>query len=220
MEWLAYMMLDHVSYACGPDGLLPTAQRISQELGLEFVKGGVHPSFGTRNAIFPLRNRQFLEVVEVLEHPASLKEPFGQAVRARSEAGGGWMGWVVRVDDLAPFERRLDRKAVKGHRRFPDGRDLTWKQIGIKGLIADPQLPYILRWDDDKLPLHPSAALPNPVGSLRGLKLAGNRSRVLDWLGSPAVSTAAGLNVEYTDPAGTPGLMSVTFETPRGIVTI
>ncbi len=71
--------------------LMETAERISQTLGLEFVKGGIHPRFGTRNVIFPLQHNQYLEVVEVLDHPASLKAPFGQAVRARSELGGGWM---------------------------------------------------------------------------------------------------------------------------------
>ncbi|BBE22248.1 hypothetical protein MN0502_11310 [Arthrobacter sp. MN05-02] len=142
------MRLDHVSYACEPDGLAATADRISARLGMEPVKGGVHPRFGTRNMIFPLVNGQYLEVVEVLNHPASDKAPFGQAVRARSEAGGGWMGWCVAVDDLGPFEERLGRGAVPGNRKFPDGQELTWQQIGIKGLIADPQVPYLLRWDE------------------------------------------------------------------------
>lgn len=217
------MKVDHVSYACGPEGLIATSERISDQLGIEFVKGGVHPRFGTRNAIFPLRNGQYLEVVEVLEHPASLKAPFGQAVRARSEMGGGWMGWVVSVDDLTPFEERLERESVPGNRRFPDGRELTWRQIGIKGLIADPQLPYIIRWDDEMAHLHPSLALgemQHPQAEITGLALAGNRARVLEWLGDPAISPAAGLNVAYTSPSGTPGLMSVTFSTPRGEVTL
>ena len=142
------MRLDHVSYAAGPEGLTDTVARVADALGIERVKGGIHPRFGTRNAIFPLANRQYLEVVEVLDHPASEKAPFGQAVRARSEMGGGWLGWVVAVDDLSPFERRLERNAVPGNRKFPDGRELTWQQIGIKGLIADPQVPFIIRWDE------------------------------------------------------------------------
>src|SRR5512145_1634659 len=72
----------------------------------------------------------YLEVVEVLDHPAADKVPFGQAVRARTEAGGGWLGWVVAVDDLRPIEARLGRRAVDGNRRRPDGYELRWKQIG------------------------------------------------------------------------------------------
>src|SRR5664280_2690570 len=98
--------------------------------------------FGTIMRLIPLADDRYLEIVEVLDHPAADKAPYGQAVRARSELGGGWLGWVVAVDDLAPFEARLDRPAVAGLRYFPDGRALEWRQIGVKGLIADPQLPY------------------------------------------------------------------------------
>ena len=86
------------------------------------VDGGVHPRFGTRNMILPLADDRYIEVVEVLDHPASDKAPFGQVVRARSESGGGWMGWVIAVDDLAEVEGRLGREAVEGCRKLADGR--------------------------------------------------------------------------------------------------
>ncbi|MHA7191325.1 VOC family protein [Arthrobacter sp. MDT2-16] len=213
------MRLDHVSYACEPDGLAATADRISGRLGMEPVKGGVHPRFGTRNMIFPLANGQYLEVVEVLNHPASDKAPFGQAVRARSEAGGGWMGWCVAVDDLAPFEERLGRSAVPGNRKFPDGQELTWQQIGIKGLIADPQVPYLLRWDEGTEELHPSKARPASV-KLDCLTIAGSSERVTEWLGTEVEETLDGVRVQWIAPNGTPGIMSVTFETSDGPIEI
>ncbi|QXQ11193.1 VOC family protein [Paeniglutamicibacter sp. Y32M11] len=213
------MRLDHVTYACGPDGLAATAARIGEALGLESVKGGVHPRFGTRNVIFPLRNGQYLEVVEVLNHPSSDKAPFGQAVRARSELGGGWMGWCVAVDDLAPFEERLGRGSVPGNRKFPDGQELTWRQIGINGLIADPQVPYMLRWDDGTENLHPSKAL-EPVGKISSISIAGSSERVADWLGQPEQLPVGDVVVDWQAPNGTPGILSVTFETPSGSVTL
>jgi hypothetical protein len=213
------MRLDHVSYACEPDGLAATADRIAANLGMDPVKGGVHPRFGTRNMIFPLVNGQYLEVVEVLDHPASTKAPFGQAVRARSEAGGGWMGWCVAVDDLAPFEQRLGRSAVPGNRKFPDGQELTWQQIGIKGLIADPQVPYLLRWDEGTEALHPSQARPASV-KLSCLTIAGSSERVTEWLGTAVEETLDGVKVQWIAPNGTPGIMSVTFETADGRVEI
>lgn len=169
--------------------------------------------------IFPLVNGQYLEVVEVLDHPASDKAPFGQAVRARSEAGGGWMGWCVAVDDLAPFEERLGRSAVPGNRKFPDGQELTWQQIGIKGLIADPQVPYMIRWDDGTESLHPSQARPASV-RLSALTIAGSAERVTEWLGTPVSHPLDDVEVEWIAPNGTPGIMSVTFETPQGSVRI
>lgn len=213
------MRLDHVSFAVGPDGMDATVEQITRLLGVDRVKGGIHPRFGTANAIIPLDNRQYLEIVQVLDHPSADKAPFGQAVRNRSQIGGGWMGWCVSVDDLAAFEERLGRRSVPGNRKFPDGQELTWQQIGIKGLIADPQVPYLLRWDDGTEHLHPSRAY-EPQARLTRLSIAGSPHRVADWLGSPEADPFEDVAVDWVAPSGTPGLMSVTFQTPQGEVTI
>jgi hypothetical protein len=212
------MRLDHVSYACEPDGLAATADRIADQLGIKPVKGGIHPRFGTRNMVFSLTNGQYLDVLEVLDHPVSGKAPFGQAVRARSEAGGGWMGWCVAVDDLAPFEQRLGRNAVPGNRKFPDGRELLWQQIGIKGLIADPQVPFMVKWESDPS-LHPSNAFPATV-RLASMTIAGSAERVTEWLGTPVEHPLDDVKVDWIAPNGTPGIVSVTFDTAKGLVTI
>jgi len=211
------MRIDHVSYAAESDGLVATAKRLAGLLGLTPRDGGIHPRFGTRNMILPLAEGRYVEVVEVLDHPAADKAPFGQAVRARSVTGGGWMGWVVAVDDLAPIEERLGRKAVEGNRHTPEGIELTWRQIGIKGLMADPQLPFFVRWDS--LEHHPSTLDDSPV-RLAGLELSGNPDRVRDWLGlGPEGDWEPGIRFEFK-PNGAPSLRAVTFETPDGRVTI
>jgi hypothetical protein len=212
------MRMDHVSYACESDGLAATTERIAAALGIEAIRGGVHPRFGTRNMIMPLTDHHYLEVVEVLDHPASDKAPFGQAVRARSATGGGWMGWCVAVDDLSLFEQRLGRSAVPGNRKFPDGQELIWQQIGIKGLIADPQVPYLLKWEGDPQ-LHPSLARPSSV-KLAKLTIAGSAARVTEWLGEPVEKPLDDVAVEWIAPHGNPGIMSVTFETANGLVTL
>lgn len=212
------MHLDHVSYASEPDGYEATAQRIAAQLGIEPYDGGVHPRFGTRNLIFPLDDGHYLEVVEALEHPAALSTPFGQVVRARSEAGGGWMGWVVSVDDLDAVEDRLERKAVDGN-RTPEGQDeILWKQIGIKGTIADPQLPFFIHWLSPA-GRHPSAGADGSVG-IDTLQIAGDRDRVRDWLGTDEAKPISEISIDWVAPRGTPGLMAVTFTTPKGTVTI
>ena len=217
--WHASIMrVDHVSYAAEQGGLRETAKRLSDALGVEAVDGGVHPRFGTRNMILPLADRQYVEVVEVLDHPASDKAPFGQAVRARSEDGGGWLGWVVAVDDLGPAEQRLGREAAQGNRHRPDGVELRWKQIGVKGLISDPQLPFLVQWEigDD---LHPSSGGPADV-HLKCLQIAGDPQRVTDWLGLPDDYRPQSVDFEFVAPHGTPGLLCCRFETPAGPVTI
>ncbi|MFP5334158.1 MAG: VOC family protein [Actinomycetes bacterium] len=212
------MRLDHVSYAAESDGLHATAERLKKALGVDYSDGGVHPRFGTRNLIFPLARRHYVEVVEALDHPASDKAPFGQAVRARSEAGGGWMGWVVAVDDITGIEENLGRESVPGNRHRPDGVELRWRQIGIKGLLADPQLPYVIEW---RVPeeLHPSNGAKGDVG-IRSLEIAGDPARVRDWLGLDPNYQPQNIDFTFVAPHGQPGLMSVTFSTPAGDVTV
>lgn len=217
---MSAMRLDHLSFAAGPDGAKVTAERLGQALGAEFVDGGFHPRFGTRNRTLSLTGGKYLEVVEVLDHPAADKAPFGQAVRARSNDGGGWLGWVVRVDDLAPVERRLGREAVPGNRHLPTGEELTWQQIGVKGLQSDPQLPFFVRWLSD-MTLHPSN-FPNcrPVVELLALEIAGDPHRVDEWLGGQADTVLTDVDITWIAPNGQPGIQTAVFSTPRGEVRI
>ena len=212
------MRLDHLSYAAGPDGLAATAQRIGDLLGRTFSDGGVHPRFGTRNMILPLAGGTYLEIVEVLDHPASDKAPFGQAVRARSALGGGWLGWVVAVSDITLIEQRLGRQAADGGRHRPDGQELAWKQIGVNGLIADPQLPFFVQWLTPA-ELHPSAGADGEY-SLYCLEIAGDPQRVSEWLGEPVETPLEDVKVEWVAPHGTPGITAVQIQTPHGMVRI
>ncbi len=214
---MSRMHVDHLSFAAEPDGLAGTAERLGALLGARFVNGGFHPRFGTRNQILPLRDGRYLEVVEVLDHPAADKAPFGQAVRARSAMGGGWLGWVVSVDDLAPVEQRLAREAVDGSRHLPTGQQLEWRQIGVKGLQSDPQLPFFIKWLSDSS-LHPSHG--DAVIELTKLEIAGDPLRVDEWLGGEVDAVLKGFEIDWISPNGQPGLMAATFSTPTGDVRI
>jgi hypothetical protein len=211
------MRLDHISYAAGPDGLKSTAHRIGELLGEEFRDGGIHPRFGTRNMVLPLSAGTYMEIVEVLDHPASDKAPFGQAVRARSACGGGWMGWVVSVRDLAPHEARLGREAVPGNRHRPDGVELKWRQLGVKGLQSDPQLPFFVQWEPGAE--HPSGGASGDL-HLDCLEIAGDPERVREWLGDADVDPLEDVEVEWVAPHGTPGIVAAQFKTAKGVVRI
>lgn len=211
------MHVDHMIFATGPDGLKADAERLARALGTDYKDGGFHPRFGTRNHIIPLADARYIEVVEVLDHPAAEKAAFGQAVRARSEMGGGWLGWAVSVDDLSPYEARLERSSVPGSRHFPDGRLLEWRQIGIRGLMADPQLPYFLEWKSDET-LRPSA-LRSDV-KLVGVEISGSAERLSEWLGVRVEDNLDGVALTLHSPNGAPGINRVVFETPQGHVAI
>lgn len=210
------MQLDHVSYAVRTSELADTVQRLGADLGASFIDGGKHPRFGTRNFILPLSNGTYIEVVAPLEHPAAESAAFGQAVRQRAEAGGGWMGWVVQVDDITPFEKRLERESSEGHRVRPDGFDLCWKQIGLWDLMEDPALPYFIQWSD--LTLHPSTGTPAKA-SISRLDISGDRSKLDSYLGESSDSILDSIKVNWIDDEE-PGIHTVAFQTENGTVTI
>ena len=207
--------LDHISYAAGPEGLGAAAQRLGAALGAGFSDGGMHPRFGTRNFILPLAGGVYLEVVGALDHPASDKAPFGQAVKQRTAAGGGWLAWVIAVDDIAPVELRLGRQAVAGHRRRPDGVDLSWRQVGVLDVLDDPALPFFVEWDCP--PAHHPASGGGASPSIEQVEICGDPDRVAEWLGGPLEPH----DVEVTWVRDEdPGLVAVQFSTPRGPVRI
>lgn len=211
------MHVDHLVYAAGPKGLTAEAERLGALLGQEFKDGGFHPRFGTRNHILPFADGRYMEIVEVLDHPAAEKAVYGQAVRERSSHGGGWLGWVVSVEDIAPIEQRLERRAVPGARRFPDGRVLEWEQIGIKGLMADPQLPYFIKW------ISPADVQPKALGgeiSIDTIEIGGSPDRVADWIGHPIGEQLDGVKFKFGTPHGHPGIDAVVFNTKNGLVRI
>lgn len=210
------MKLDHVSYAVLNNELADTVQRLGADLGASFIDGGKHPRFGTRNFILPLSNNVYIEVVAPLEHPAAESVPFGQAVRRRAESGGGWLSWVLAVDDLAPLEEKFGRSAGSGQRVRPDGVELRWDQIGVMDLLDDPQLPFFIKWNSESA--HPSTAANNQI-SVSQIALSGNQSSVQDWLGQSFQTVTQDVNLVWVED-DEPGIASITFNSPNGSVVI
>lgn len=210
------MRLDHISYACTSAELADTVQRIGSDLGATFVDGGRHPSFGTRNFVLPLAGGCYIEVVSALDHPSADKAAFGRAVQQRANEGGGWMSWVVAVDDVAVVEKRLGREARAGHRIRPDGVELTWKQIGVLDVMEDPQLPFFVEWGGDRAQ-HPSAGAGQVA--IDRIEISGDADRICSYLGEPSDHPLDEIDVVWVSD-DEPGVIAVTFTTPHGLVRI
>ena len=214
------MRLDHVSYVTSHDQLADTVQRLGARLGSAFIDGGVHPRFGTRNFTLPLQNGRYLEVVCPLDHPATDSSPFGKAVSRRAAEGGGWLTWVLAADDLSDIEKKLGREATEGHRKKPNGNDLSWKQIGIIELLENRQLPFFIKW----LTLdHPSTD-GKAVSKITKLEIAGDKNALTNWVGSD-LQKVIGSDIEiiWVDPAkndGEEGIVAVYLQTPSGEIRL
>jgi hypothetical protein len=195
------MHLDHVSYATSHDSIVDVIQRIGSQLGASFIDGGIHPQFGTRNFILPLKNSRYIEVVCPLDHPASDKSPFGQLVTRKAEEGGGWLTWVIAVDDVSVVEKRLEREAVSGHRKKPDGKDLYWRQIGVLDTLQEAQ--------DSTSSI-----------SLSALQIYGDESSISHKYGLNGLIGSSGIHFEWIESESETGIQSVSFNTPQGSVVI
>jgi len=213
------MRLDHVSYVASHDQVSDVVNRIGSQIGTAFVDGGIHPKFGTRNFTAPLLNGQYIEVVCPLDHPATDATPFGQAVKKKADAGGGWLSWVLATDEISKIEKRLGRKSILGQRKKPNGSELNWKQIGVLGTIEDAQLPYFVEWLSED---HPSTT-QNPAASIASLEIAGDREVLKAWLGLELEIIMIETEIKLISPTlnhGSSGLVAVHFVKPTGNIRV
>jgi hypothetical protein len=171
------MRLDHVSYVASHDQISDVVNRIGSQIRTAFVDGGIHPKFGTRNFTAPLLNGQYIEIVCPLDHPATDATPFGQAVKKKADAGGGWLTWVFSSNDLAKVEEKFGRKAADGSRTKPDGIELKWKQIGVKEITGAGELPFFIQWLTEQ---HPSKD-GNSVAKISKIVIADDDQLADSW---------------------------------------
>ena len=172
------MRLDHVSYVASHDQISDVVNRIGSQIGTAFIDGGMHPKFGTRNFTAPLLNRQYIEVVCPMDHPATDATPFGRAVKKKAEEGGGWLSWVFNVEDISIIEDKFGRKAVEGSRKKPDGTELKWKQIGVLNILEDSQQPFYVQWISKD---HPSSD-GNAYADISEIIISGEQEKILKSL--------------------------------------
>ena len=105
-----------------------------------------------------------------------------------------------------------------GNRHRPDGVELRWRQLGVKGLISDPQLPYYIEWEDDAL--HPSVGAQTEVTIEQRCRSPATPTGCATGSACPPSTPPRSSTSTFVSPHGTPGLMAVTFDTPDGPVTI
>ena len=205
------MRLDHVSYVASHDQISDVVNRIGSQIGTAFVDGGIHPKFGTRNFTAPLLNGQYIEVVCPLDHPATDTNPFGQAVKKKAEAGGGWLTWVFSSSDLGKVEEKFGRKAADGSRTRPDGSELKWKQIGVKDIMGSGELPFFIQWLTE---MHPSKD-GNSVAKIAKIIIADDEQLADSWFKDEIKSGLNGVEIEWVKPElndGDKGIVAVELQ--------
>ena len=213
------MRLDHVSYVTSHDQLADTVQRLGSRLGSTFVDGGIHPRFGTRNFTCALKNKQYIEVVCPLDHPATEQTPWGKAVSKKANEGGGWFTWVFASKDISPIENKFGRQAAEGHRTRPNGSDLKWKQIGVQEIVDAPEFPFFIQWLSADHPSQDGVAL----SEIQKLVISDKSRLSSSWFKSEILDSLGEVDIEWIDPATNyevSGLAAVHLLTPGGLVIL
>jgi hypothetical protein len=213
------MRLDHVSYVASHDQISDVVNRIGSQIGTAFVDGGIHPKFGTRNFTAPLLNGQYIEIVCPLDHPATDATPFGQAVKKKADAGGGWLTWVFSSNDLAKVEEKFGRKAADGSRTKPDGSELKWKQIGVKEITSAGELPFFIQWLSEQ---HPSKD-GNSVAKISKIVIAADEQLSDSWFKHEIESGLKDIEIEWVKPdlnGGDKGIMAIELLVRNRIITL
>ena len=190
------MRLDHISYVASHDQISDVVNRIGSQISTAFIDGGIHPKFGTRNFTAPLLNGQYIEVVCPLDHPATDVTPFGNAVKKKADAGGGWLTWVFSSSNLGKVEEKFGRKAADGSRTRPDGSELKWKQIGVKDIMGSGELPFFIQWLTDK---HPSKD-GNSVAKITKIVIADDEELANSWFKNEINSGLTDIKIEWIKP--------------------
>jgi hypothetical protein len=213
------MRLDHVSYVASHDQISDVVNRIGSQIGTAFIDGGIHPKFGTRNFTAPLLNGQYIEIVCPLDHPATDATPFGRAVKAKADEGGGWLTWVFSVEDISTIEVKFGRTAVEGSRSKPDGTQLNWKQIGVNEIIHTRDLPFFIQWLTSNHPSNDGKA----IAKLKNIVVASHEQLSYSFFKDTIFESLKKFSVDWVDISDVEqlaGIISISIEAPNGLVQI
>ncbi len=102
------------------------------------MPGGHHVGQGTGNQIIPLGNA-YLELMVIDDVAEAESSPIGQVLLERI-TGEGWIGWAVRVDDVAAVAARLGTPILTIER---DG--FFGHLTGVEEALREPTLPFFIQ---------------------------------------------------------------------------
>jgi catechol 2,3-dioxygenase-like lactoylglutathione lyase family enzyme len=136
------------------------AAEVYRRLGFQVVPGGEHPRMGTYNALVPLEDGSYLELIGVKDRAKAEQFPnSGQVVRAL-ERENRLATFALDTNDLPSDIKMLRERGlqigapVEGERMRPDGKKVAWRSAHFQ----DPNLPFLI---EDITPHHVRVPMPS-----------------------------------------------------------
>lgn len=202
--------LDHILWA------VPDLQRgmadIEKLTGVAPKIGGRHPGVGTHNAIVPIGERIFLEIIA--PDPSQDRfSSFGNLVKGIEKPR--LVTWVARSRDARQLSDLAQKNGLSPgvilalSRRRPDGTSVSWRTVTIGGHPHGALIPFFIEWRSED---HPAESAAN------GCHLTRFEIETPDPRGVLSVLDKVGLHLPVLE-APKPRLRA-TLETPKGRVVL
>ncbi|HEY3247796.1 MAG TPA: VOC family protein [bacterium] len=194
---------------------LSTAMRQYESVGFVVTRGGVHPGAGTENALIPLADGSYLELLAVADPVLAIHHPKWSHPDGTRRKGGEYGGFALSTDDIDADVQRIAGGGLTmtppadGSRERPDGTMVRWR------VSSPPQreLPFLIQ---DVTPRDVRIAAPP-----RGLGLHAAISEVRIAAADLPVAVRAYSQLLDTPALGAaPAAGEVHFLTPRGEITV
>lgn len=124
---------------------LELASEVYQKLGFQVLPGGRHPKMGTQNALAPLADGTYLELIGFFDM-ALAETAVPHLVRAL-HSSNRLGGFVLETNDIDADVAAIRNRGLEigdpsdGERLRPDGQRVTWRSAHP----ADPWMPFLIQ---------------------------------------------------------------------------
>jgi len=136
--------IDHVIVAVDE---LDDAMKGWRKLGFQVLRGGEHPQFGTHNALVPLTDGFYFELMAIKDPNLVDRFPVTMRLHEVLSSENRYLGFAIDSDDLSGDvnmirERGLAvHKTPPGERVRPDGLRVAWRTAHPE----DSRLPFLIQ---------------------------------------------------------------------------
>ncbi|TAH49393.1 MAG: VOC family protein [Chloroflexota bacterium] len=134
--------IDHILIAVDD---LDLAIEVYERLGFQVLRGGKHPKMGTQNALVPLTDATYLELISIFDH--ALAEQASPFIVAALRQQNRLARFVVESNDLDADVAAIRARGFEigdiheGERERPDGQRVVWRSA----MPADERFPFLIQ---------------------------------------------------------------------------
>lgn len=201
------LVVDHILYA-GPN-LDSLVKEVAQESGTQPIMGGEHSDLGTHNAILPLQDATYLELIapDPKSHVKGGAEVLGIGKLSKPKI----VAWAVRVRAFDKTYARFIASGIKvspileGSRRGSDGKLSQWRYFYVtdERFSEVPRMnPFFISYTNSRKTSRPQCQLASLKGTHPHPEKFAEISKIVKLKMEITRSDKTDLHVEMNCPKG------------------